>query len=93
MKTKSKMSRRKMLGSGALGAVGTLVVGCQAEPTVLDPMSEEALIASSSLSGEPLSVERVRMQKPFFDFVTKKIKLMREFDPGDEEPSPVFRIE
>jgi hypothetical protein len=87
------ISRRRLIAGAALGSVGSVLGGCQAGPQPIEPMSEEGLVASSALSGDPLTLERVRDQKPFLDFLMKEIQLMREFDPGDEDPITVFRIE
>jgi len=92
MTGKPTMTRREALMAGALGSVGTIAAGCGTGGKPIDPLSEEALIASSALSGTPLSAERVSAQKPLLGFVLEELALMREFDPGDDEP-PVFRIE
>ncbi len=91
MTRKSTMTRRQVIATATLGSAGAIVAGCGTRS--IDPVSEESLIASSALSGAPLSAERVHAQKPIFDFVMKEITLMREFDPGDEDPPAVFHIE
>jgi len=93
MPQNSKMTRREALVAGALGSAGTLVAGCATTQKPIDPLSDESLIASSALSGTPLSAERVQAQRVFFTFMMRELALMREFDPGDDEPPAVFPIE
>lgn len=92
-KTKSRLTRRDLLKSGAtLGAAGALLSGCGGAKVAPEPLSESNLIGASELSGETLSPERIRGMRSLFEFNLKHLQVLREFDPDEEEPLTMFRL-
>ena len=93
-----RIGRRRLLAQGAaLGATASLIpagfpAGCSAPKTETGPLAEQTLIRASALSGEPLSAERVKAMKPMLEFTLKHLEVLREFDPGEEEPPTIFRF-
>ena len=90
---KTPLTRRQLLTHGAaLGAAGALTAGCHGTGKAPDPLSEQVLIGASGLSGEPLSQGRVRALKPLLEFNLNHLRILREFDPDEEEPLTMFRL-
>lgn len=91
--TKSRLTRRDLLKSGAtFGAAGALLGGCGSTTRVPEALSESNLIGASELSGETLSPERIRAMRALFEFNLKHLQVLREFDPDEEEPLTMFRV-
>jgi len=92
-KNKKAISRRDLLRSGAtLGAAGALLAGCGAPKTPPERLSEANLIGASELSGETLTPERIRNMRSTLEFTLPHLQVLREFDPGEEEPLTMFRV-
>ena len=92
-KAKSALTRRELLTQGAaVGAASALMAGCSGTKAPADPLSDESLIVASALSGERLSLERVRGMKLMLEFTLKQLETLREFDPDEEEPVTMFRL-
>ncbi len=89
--TGTRVSRRQIISAAVAGATGMLVGGCRSSTTT-GPLSDDALIVASALSGERLSLERVRSQRPVLEFILEQVQIMREFDPGEQEPATMFEI-
>jgi hypothetical protein len=90
-----KFTRRQLLSGAAAGAVVTVVEGCRVRSrsgSKPERLAEENLINASALSGERLSLERIRAMKVVFEFNQKYLNELREFDPDEEEPLTMFRI-
>ena len=86
------LTRRELLAAGAaLAGTADLLAGCTTPKRVPDP-SQEGLHGAADLSGELLSSDRVRAARPLIEFNLGHLQVLREFDPGEEEPLTVFRV-
>ncbi len=87
------ISRRQLLTRGATIVVAApIIVGRASAKSPADPLSDENLIDASALSGEELTLERVRAVKPRLESTLKQLKALRQFDPDEGEPLPMVRL-